>query len=95
MTSLFTIFVGSIVIFFISKSLPFDGVDAHLNHIGLSKEKSENYLHEYVKNYTEQKLNLPLFFFSILPDHYTKDLHAIADPNLKNKVKEAQRKEIG
>lgn len=88
---MFTICIGSVLVFFISKSLPYDTIETNLNHVGVTKEKSENYHKEYDRLYRKEKLDLPLFYFSIIPDYYKADIHVITDPVLKAKIREAQR----
>ena len=55
-----------------------DGAEAWLMYNGIDPN-SETGQKAYMEEYERQKLNLPLFYFSILPNHYHPNVHSIPD----------------
>lgn len=67
-----------IVAFFLSKLVPGDTADSMLALQGVRPESS-NAVQEYKKQYLKLGLDLPLFYFSILPDFYPDNVNEIVN----------------
>ncbi len=72
---LFTLFIGSVIIFLLSNAIPQDAIDVKLANLNLSLE-NDNYQNEYTKYYIEENKHLPLFYFSIIPNNYHNNVHS-------------------
>lgn len=88
----FGLFIGSVIIFLLSQYVPFDDIENKLINQGITPDEDENFNREYEKLYILNKKNLPLFYFSILPDHYHKNIRSIVSKTERNKIKDAQDK---
>jgi ABC-type dipeptide/oligopeptide/nickel transport system permease component len=84
-----TLLMGSIVIFLLSKAVPQDAIDVKLANLNLSEE-NDNYQNEYAKYYIEENEHLPLFYISILPNHYYSNLHSFVHKKERNLLHELQ-----
>jgi len=82
-----TLFMVCAVAFFLKNEVPGDTVEAILVFQGVAVEDQEVRQNEYNKIYREQNLDKPIFYFSILPKHYPRNLNAIEIKQLKNEVK--------
>lgn len=70
----FSLWIISIMIFLLSKSIPGDPVDARLG-FGTDSSFELNYEVEYQRIKKDLKLNLPPFYFSILPANFPGPLN--------------------
>lgn len=74
-----TIFVLSTLIFITSKHTDRDPVEAVLASQGITFDTNPNYKSLYAKEYIDQGHNLPLYYFSIVPDYYPLNIYTIKD----------------
>jgi peptide/nickel transport system permease protein len=65
--------------FFLSKLIPGDRAESILILQGVQPDAS-NYKKEYQKTYLKQRLDRPLFYFSVLPHFYPENINSILDP---------------
>lgn len=89
---LFTLWLGSIVIFFISKSVKVDKVEKQLALEGINPETAPNYNQLYEKKYYLLKENLPLFYFEILPSTHCHNKRQFAHYRDRQWIEEAEKK---
>lgn len=82
-----TVILVSIIAFFMSRAVPGDQVDAIMLLRGVNPEYAQGDNPEYSRVYVNENLHLPLFYFSILPDFYPKNLRAITDKYRRNTIK--------
>ncbi|KXK36733.1 MAG: ABC transporter permease [Bacteroidetes bacterium OLB9] len=73
-----TLFFVLVAAFFLSKAVPGDQAESMMQLQGIRPESS-NADSEYTRIYTELGLHLPTFYFSVLPDFYPDNVHAITD----------------
>lgn len=74
-----TILVIWVIAFLLGKNAyGVDGAEAWLMYNGIDPN-SETGQKAYMEEYERQKLNLPYFYFSILPNHYHPNVHSIPD----------------
>ncbi len=84
-----TILIGSFIIFLLSNQIPHDNIDIKLANLNISEENA-NYQHEYEKYYRLENNHLPLFYFSILPNNYYKNVESIVNKKERSKIEELQ-----
>lgn len=84
-----TLLVICIFSFFLFHSSSTDPVDSLLNIRGIqdAENKYVDYEKEYNKLAREMKLDIPMFYFSILPSYYPDDFYKITNKGKKEKYK--------
>ena len=80
--------VVSMFFFFLIKASPHDEVDAHLESQGISFQ-GDQAMDQNIYNQTKIKLGLqlPYFYFSIVPNHYPAQLNALVDPDTEADIR--------
>lgn len=83
-----TLWVVSIVAFMLSNNVPQDPVTAVLQARGLSSESNDQHVEtaQYDEVYRELGRDQPLFYFSILPHHYPRNINIHSGNNLKERL---------
>ena len=89
---LITLWLGSIVIFFISKNVKVDKVEKQLALEGINPETAPNYNQLYEKKYYQLKENLPLFYFEILPSTHCHNKRQFAHFRDRQWIEDAQKR---
>jgi peptide/nickel transport system permease protein len=84
-----TMFLGSIIVFLLSNAIPQDAIEIRLANLNLS-EDNDNYQREYAKLYIEDNRQLPLFYFSILPNHYHTNIRSFVHKKERNFIESLQ-----
>lgn len=88
---LFTLWLGSIVIFIISKNVQVDKVEQQLTLEGINAESTQDYQKFYQKKYQQLQENLPLFYFEILPSGHCPNKRQFADFSIRKSIEEAEK----
>lgn len=86
-----TLVIVILIAFFLKQSVPGDPVEAILINRGLSLSDLDKKQADYERIYKEEGLHLPLFYFSLQPSHYPKNIHSITDPAERNQTKSLAR----
>ena len=86
-----TLFIVSVIGFYLSKQVPQDPVISLLTMRGMNSGEVEFNSSDYSDAYVELKQNLPNFYFSIKPSNYPKNLNAVSNPYLKAFYKKSLR----
>jgi ABC-type dipeptide/oligopeptide/nickel transport system permease component len=85
-----SLILGSICIFLLSNCIPQDDVETKLLTAGISQNNATAFEKEYEKLYLSLHKNLPLFYFSILPQHYHDNVRSIINKEERAKISTAQ-----
>jgi peptide/nickel transport system permease protein len=84
------VFLGSYIVFFISKKLPYDTVDKALAYRGIDATEMNYYDTEYARLYKIWNLHKPLFYFSIEPSHHYPQLNSVVDKKVRADIASKQ-----
>lgn len=76
-----------VMAFMLKNVVPGDPVESILMHRGISIQDLERHTSTYEKLYKAENYHLPLFYFSILPDHYPANIHNIIQGEERKNVK--------
>ena len=88
---LFTLWLGSIVIFIISKNVKVDKVEKQLALEGINPESTQDYQKLYQKKYYQLQENLPLFYFEILPSNHCPNKRQFANYSIRKSIEDAEQ----
>mgnify|MGYP001339376527 CR=1 FL=1 len=81
-----TVLIVCVIAFFMSRAVPGDQADAVLLLRGVNPEFSQGDNPEYSSVYVSEKLHLPLFYFSVLPDFYPENIRSITNKYRRNTI---------
>jgi peptide/nickel transport system permease protein len=79
-----TVLIVCVIAFFMSRAVPGDQADAVLQLRGVNPEFSQGDNPEYSNVYISEKLHMPLFYFSVLPDFYPENIRSVTNKYRRN-----------
>ena len=88
-----TFFGITILVFYLLSLAPHDPVDALLSLQGID-EGGKNYEEAYNKQYYNMGLNMPIFYISIVPNYFPKNLNLIASKRERQLYDDLLKKRI-
>ena len=75
-----TLVLVMMIAFFLSRLVPGDQASSLLRLQGIQPE-DKNAATEYVKNYIKFGMDKPVFYISVVPDYYPKNINALTSQN--------------
>ncbi len=88
-----TLVLVMMIAFFLSRLVPGDQASSLLRLQGIQPE-DKNAATEYVKNYIKFGMDKPVFYISVVPDYYPKNINALTSQNEREQVRQLLNQKI-